>query len=177
MTSACSAKAESIGSQHVLGKSGNGFVSTQRTRLSTHCRLADRISLLKQTSVAEVIRAVKEQFARHRMLFLLQSDGGSQFVYMSRDTQDFVSTWGFMHTLQQSIKWEDCKEFVETELRPPTVDTGSRPGGSGWTVAAAKSHILKAYHKGPTFNGTTTEVCTAKSAEGLPPPCSVSREP
>lgn len=45
-------------------------------------------------SAAEpVIRAVKEQFARHGVLFLvLQSDGGSQFV--SREFQDVASIRG-----------------------------------------------------------------------------------
>ena len=57
------------------------------------------ISLLKQTSATEIIRAVKEQFARHGVLFLLQSDGASQIV--SREFQDIASPCYFV-TLQQS---------------------------------------------------------------------------
>lgn len=103
------------------------------------------ISLLKQTSAAEVIRAVKEQFARHGVPFLLQSDGGSQFV--SREFQDFASTWGFMHTFsspynsQSNGKAESAVKIAKRLLKlskdpwlallewrnTPTVDIGSSP--------------------------------------------------
>ena len=43
-----------------------------------------------------MIGATKEQFARHGIPVVVQSDGGPQF--MAREFQVFASTWGVVHT-------------------------------------------------------------------------------
>ena len=48
-----------------------------------------------------------------------------------------------------SKKTVDSRALCGSTLKPVI------PGGSGWTVAAAKSRILKAHHAGPASNGTT----------------------
>eukprot|EP00731_Ephydatia_muelleri_P019632 Em0012g457a len=55
------------------------------------------VSELAQVSAGAVIRVVKEQFARHGVPVIVQSDGGPQFV--SREFSDFATEWGFTHTV------------------------------------------------------------------------------
>eukprot|EP00731_Ephydatia_muelleri_P025251 Em0017g334a len=55
------------------------------------------VSELAQVSAGAVIRVLKEQFARHGVPVIVQSDGGPQFV--SREFSDFATEWGFTHTV------------------------------------------------------------------------------
>ena len=77
--------------------------------------------------------------------FLVQSDGGSQFV--SREFQDFASTWGFMHTFSSPYNSQSngeaelvvkiAKRLLKLSEDPwlaflewqntPTMDIGSSP--------------------------------------------------
>ena len=52
---------------------------------------------LQQTLAVNVIQAAKEQFARHGVPVVVQSDGGPQF--MSREFQVFAKEWEFVHTV------------------------------------------------------------------------------
>ena len=54
------------------------------------------ICLLSQTLTSDVIVATKEQFARHGIPVVVQSDGGP--LFMSREFKLFASSWGFVHT-------------------------------------------------------------------------------
>lgn len=51
---------------------------------------------LSRTLTSDVIGATKEQFARHGIPVVVQSDGGPQF--MSHEFQVFACTWGFRRT-------------------------------------------------------------------------------
>ena len=55
-----------------------------------------KICPLSQTLTSDVIVATKEQFARHGLPVVVESDGGPQF--MAHEFQVFASTWGFVHT-------------------------------------------------------------------------------
>ncbi|KAL5510796.1 hypothetical protein EMCRGX_G006398 [Ephydatia muelleri] len=52
---------------------------------------------LQQTLAVNVIQAAKEQFARHGVPVVVQSDGGPEF--MSREFQVFAKEWEFVHTV------------------------------------------------------------------------------
>ena len=55
------------------------------------------INKLNDLEAATVIRATKEQFARHGVPDLVQSDGGPQFI--SESFKRFAKEWGFQHTM------------------------------------------------------------------------------
>ncbi|KAL5517497.1 hypothetical protein EMCRGX_G003052 [Ephydatia muelleri] len=65
---------------------------------------------LSQTLKSDVIGATKEQFARHGIPVVVQSDGGPQF--MACEFQVFASTWG-----QERLKPEIQEEMWERKIR------------------------------------------------------------
>ncbi|KAL5489020.1 hypothetical protein EMCRGX_G018062 [Ephydatia muelleri] len=75
------------------------------------------VSELAQVSAGAVIRVVKEQFARHGVPVIVQSDGGPQFV--SREFSDFATEWGFTHTVvaEHSYGEHQSKPMSKTVLK------------------------------------------------------------
>ena len=65
---------------------------------------------------ATVLHATKQQFARHGIQLLVQTDGGQQF--MSHEFKSFSETWGFQHSISSLYNsWSNGKAECQSAVK------------------------------------------------------------